>query len=109
GLNAAALAAGFRAEQHRDVVAEVGDRRILLRSAQAAVETREPRTGSREKAGEAAERLARMNEDELLLFGVAGKQVEQRLLLAAGFDCGPAFGQRAPFRIVGAARREPRH
>src|ERR1039457_889630 len=60
-LNIAALAAGFRAEQYRNAIPEVGDGRILLRSTEAAVEPRERQTGDREKIRQAAQCLPGMN------------------------------------------------
>src|SRR5260370_11643866 len=64
-LNIAALAAGFRAEQYRNAIPEVGDGRILLRSTEAAVEPRERQTGDREKIPQAAQSLPGMNQHQL--------------------------------------------
>ena len=75
-LNIAALAAGFGAKEHGRVVAEGGDRRVLLRPAEAAVEAGEGQSGVEEQIGQAGKRLSGMDEHQLLLGRVATKQVE---------------------------------
>ena len=95
-LDVAPLAARLRAQQDRGMVAKLGDGRVLLRAAQAAVEAREGQAGLGKTIGDMGERLAGMHEDELLLLRIALHEFDQRRLLAAPPDRGPAFGETAP-------------
>src|SRR6185503_6273141 len=65
-LDVAPLAARLGAQQNGGMVAELGDRRVFLRSAQAAVEARERQPRLVKAPADAGERLAGLDEDELL-------------------------------------------
>ena len=77
------------------MVAKRGDRGVLLRPAETPVEARERNAGLFETIGEVRERLARMDEDKLLLRRVAPDEVDQRRLFAAGFDRRPSLASSA--------------
>ena len=59
------------------------------------------------RRGQVIERLAVMDEDQLLLVRIAPQQVEQRRLLAAGAEGGPSLRQRLPACIDVAAGEAP--
>ena len=89
------------------MVAKRRDRRVLLQPAETPVENRERNAGLFETLGDMRERLARMDEDQLLLGRVAPNQVDERRLLAAGFDRRPPVGKFSPDWIAGISRRDP--
>ena len=89
---------------------KLGDRGILVRAAQAAVEARESDAGLRaSRSARQRKRLARVDEDQLLLRRVAPQQIEQRRLLAAGARAPPSARPSAasPDRRGGARRSAP--
>ena len=88
------------AQQHRDALAEVGDGGVLVGAGQAAMELRERNAGLRQQRRKPRQRLARLDEDELLLGLVAAEKLDQRGLLGAGAEHGPARGEVAPGGIV---------
>ena len=55
------------------------------------------------------QRLAVVDEHQLLLRRIAPQQIQQRRLLAAGAHRRPPFRQRTPVRCVGVARGKPLH
>ena len=80
---------------------KIGDRRVLVGTAEVPVEAGETNSIASEQVRQAQHRFSMMDEDELLLLGIAGEQqLEQRQLLAAGAESLPALRQRQPGRIV---------
>ena len=87
----------------------LGDRRILLRPAEAAVKARERQPRLFHEIAQTGQGFAGMHEHQFLFVRVAPQEFEQRQLLAAGPDGGPARRQRLPARVFWAARRKARH
>src|ERR1700740_1275711 len=95
-LNVAALAARFGAQQHRHVRAETGDGGILFGTAQTSLELRERDAFRAQKLGEVIERIAVLDENQLLLCGISLQQIEQARLLAPASQRRPSPRHRAP-------------
>src|SRR5262245_25692978 len=90
------------------MVTKLGDGRVLLRAAQAAVEAREGHTRLRKTIGDMGEGLAGMYEDQLLLLRITPNELDQGDLLATPSDRGPALGEPAPTRIGTVSPGDPR-
>src|SRR5262245_30423822 len=90
------------------MVTKFGDGRVLLRTAQAAVEARQGHTRLRETTGDMGERLAGMYEDQLLLLGITPNELDQGDLFAAPSDRSPALGEPAPTWIGTVSLGDPR-
>src|SRR5262245_58359693 len=90
------------------MVTELGDGRVFLRTAQAAVEAREGHSRLRKTIGDMGERLAGMDEDQLLLLRITPNELDQGDLLATPSDRGPALGEPAPTRIGTVSLGDPR-
>src|SRR5262252_1904306 len=107
-LDVAPLATGFGTQQHGHSLAERCDGCVFVRAAEAAFETRELQTVALEQAGEVVERLAVMYEHQFLFARIMAQQVEQRRLLAPGFQRSPSLRQLAPGRVIRLARGKAR-
>src|SRR6516165_9875716 len=95
-LDVATFAARLGAKQHRHPLAERGNGGVLGGAAQGALEARESKAFPCQQVGEVFERLAVVDEDQLLLVRVPPQQVDERRLLAAGADGRPALRQHVP-------------
>jgi hypothetical protein len=89
------------------MVPKRGYRPVLLWSAETSVETRERNARLFETLREVRQRLARMDEDKLLLCRVAPDKVDERRLFTAGFYRGPSVSKFRPNRIAGVSHRDP--
>jgi hypothetical protein len=96
------------AQQHRHVRAETGDRGILFGAVQTSFEARERDAFRVQKLCEVIERIAVVDENQLLLGGISSQQIEQTRLLAAASQRRPSPRHRAPVRRVCIAIGEPR-
>src|SRR5690242_14734320 len=76
-LDVAALATRLGAQQHRHLRAETGDGGILFGTGQTSLELRECNAFRTQKLCEMIERIAVLDENELLLGGISSQQVEQ--------------------------------
>ena len=86
-------------------LAKGGDGGVLVGAAQAAVEAREGEARPCQQLGEVIERLAVVDEDQLLFVRIAPQQLEQGRLLAAVSDGRPALRQRVPAGSIAMASR----
>ena len=102
-LDIASFTARFGTEKHRHPVAKLGNGGVLLGTAQAALEACEGEALPSQQVGEMNERLAVMDEDQLLFVRVPPQQLEQGRLLAAVAGRCPTLRQRVPTRLIGAA------
>src|SRR4029077_13622998 len=106
-LDVPSLAARLRTQKDSRMIPKRGDRSVLLRPAETSVESRKRKAWLFETGGEVSERLARMDENKLLLGRIATNEVDQRGLFAAGFDRRPLFGEFSPNRVAGVSRCNP--